>query len=138
MAFGPHLPREAEEWIAAYLNKRPPPLPFSFSLANLSSFTQKVLTLLAEIPFGTCITYKELAERVGNPNACRAVGTACGKNPYPLFIPCHRIVASNGIGGFSSNLEFKKYLLWHESCFPLRYNRRSKWNNNNSCKKLLT
>ncbi len=69
------------------------------------------------IPSGATMTYGAIAERVGS-NA-RAVGTACGKNPLPIVVPCHRIVAANGLGGFMGGkrddpLAIKRWLLTHE------------------------
>ena len=66
---------------------------------------------MIQIPYGETITYKELAEKVGSPNAFRAVGTTCGKNPLPIIIPCHRITSTNGLGGFTGGLDIKKFLL---------------------------
>ena len=80
-----------------------------------TDFTRAVWEGIAQIPLGKVWTYKELAEYIGNPKAVRAVGSACGKNPIPLIVPCHRVVAANGWGGFSGGtLEVKKMLLRHE------------------------
>ncbi len=68
----------------------------------LSAFSISVLRETARIPRGETRTYKQIAEAIGRPRACRAVGTALGKNPFPLKIPCHRVVRSDGkIGGYS-------------------------------------
>jgi len=75
-------------------------------------FQQTVWKRLQEIPYGQTISYAQLAKAVGNPKACRAVGSANGKNPIPILIPCHRVIASDGgIGGFASGLEHKIQLL---------------------------
>ena len=74
-------------------------------------FREKVYKKMIQIPYGETITYKELAEKVGSPNAFRAVGTTCGKNPLPIIIPCHRITSTNGLGGFTGGLDIKKFLL---------------------------
>lgn len=66
---------------------------------------------LCAIPFGTTLTYGELARRVENPGGSRAVGSANGKNPIPVVVPCHRVVAADGLGGFSGGLERKEALL---------------------------
>ena len=67
---------------------------------------------MQNIKYGSVATYGEIAKRIGNPKACRAVGNACNKNPLLLVIPCHRIIASNNkIGGFAGGEEIKKYLL---------------------------
>jgi O-6-methylguanine DNA methyltransferase len=60
------------------------------------------------------LTYGDVAARIGNPKAVRAVGTACGANPVPFVVPCHRVVGANSLGGFSSGIELKKMLLKKE------------------------
>ncbi|MBI2083373.1 MAG: MGMT family protein [Deltaproteobacteria bacterium] len=66
-----------------------------------SPFQKRVWRALLEIPRGEVRTYGWLAKTIGSPKACRAVGNALGKNPLAPHVPCHRIVASNGIGGYS-------------------------------------
>lgn len=78
-------------------------------------FQLRVWAELARIPYGATITYGELARRIGSPNACRAVGTANGRNALPIVVPCHRVVASNGLGGFGGGLQTKRILLGIES-----------------------
>ncbi len=83
-------------------------------LSALPAFHQRVLLAARNIPFGTTISYGELAREAGSPLASRAVGQALGKNPYPILIPCHRVFASGGkIGGFSAygGIDTKKKLL---------------------------
>ncbi len=63
------------------------------------------------IPKGNTLTYGELAKRIGNPGAVRAVGSACGSNPVPYFVPCHRVVGLTGLGGFAGGLALKRQLL---------------------------
>jgi len=78
-------------------------------------FQRRVWQELQKIPRGQAISYKELAARVGNPKASRAVGQANGRNPIPLIIPCHRVIAADGtLGGYSSGLDRKRWLLHHE------------------------
>lgn len=82
-----------------------------------SDFRKRVWKVMCEIPAGKTMTYGEVAERIGS--APRAVGGACGDNQIPLIIPCHRIVARNGIGGFMHTtgdieLGIKRWLLAHE------------------------
>lgn len=75
-------------------------------------FQRRVWQALREIPHGKTITYGELARRVGCSKGYRAVGNANGKNPLVIIQPCHRVIAANGaIGGFSSGIERKKFLL---------------------------
>ena len=77
-----------------------------------TGFQQAVWRALMQIPYGATQTYGELALRIGNPDASRAVGTACGRNPVPVLVPCHRVVASGGkLGGFSAGLSWKRTLL---------------------------
>ena len=76
-----------------------------------TEFQKQVWQALREIPYGHTDTYGGLAARIGRPKACRAVGSAAGKNPILLAIPCHRLLASDGLGGFSCGLERKKVLL---------------------------
>ncbi len=78
-----------------------------------TSFQQKVWKQLRKIPHGQTITYGQIAEKIGSPEAARAVGTACGANPLPLFIPCHRVIGSGGdLRGFGGGgVEIKKQLL---------------------------
>jgi methylated-DNA-[protein]-cysteine S-methyltransferase len=83
-------------------------------------FQRRVWQELRRIPRGQTISYKELAQRIGNPQACRAVGQANGRNPIPLIIPCHRVIAADGgLGGYSSGLERKRWLLRHEEAIWL-------------------
>lgn len=85
-----------------------------------TKFQKMVWQEIAKIPFGKTISYKELARRVGHPKSCRAVANACGANPHPVKIPCHRVIASDGsIGGFSLGVEKKIALLKKEGVtFP--------------------
>ena len=70
---------------------------------------------LRRIPWGQTISYGELARRAGNPKAYRAVGQANAVNPIPLIVPCHRVIAADGsLGGYSSGLDRKRWLLEHE------------------------
>ncbi len=74
-------------------------------------FQFKVLEAVSAIPYGSTATYGEIAERVGSPSAARAVGAACGANPIPLIIPCHRVVAAAGLGGYGGGPALKRKLL---------------------------
>lgn len=98
-------------FVAAVFSGKSTPPP---ALAKLSGteFQQQVWQAIAEIPFGQTKTYGELAQAIGRPRAVRAVGSACGRNPVPLFIPCHRVMGANAqIGGFSCGLPWKRLLL---------------------------
>ena len=74
-------------------------------------FQQEVWAELSRIPYGETISYGELARRVGRPSAPRAVGQANGRNPIPIIVPCHRVLAGNGIGGYGGGLKVKRALL---------------------------
>lgn len=75
-------------------------------------FQQSVWRALLAIPYGETRSYKDIAAAIGNPRACRAVGLANGRNPLAVFIPCHRVVGSNGkLTGFAGGLEVKSRLL---------------------------
>jgi len=81
-------------------------------LTTVTPFTREVLDALRDIPFGETVSYGELAARIGNENAARAVGGACGRNPVPIVVPCHRVLATNRrIGGFSARPSHKRDLL---------------------------
>jgi methylated-DNA-[protein]-cysteine S-methyltransferase len=66
---------------------------------------------LCKVPPGATVTYGELAAASGSPGAARAVGNVMATNPVPLFVPCHRVVATQGLGGFSGGLDVKRELL---------------------------
>ncbi|HEY3841851.1 MAG TPA: methylated-DNA--[protein]-cysteine S-methyltransferase [Acidimicrobiales bacterium] len=76
-----------------------------------TAFQRDVWNELSRIPYGVTISYGELARRVGRPKGPRAVGQANGKNPIPIIVPCHRVLASNGIGGYGGGLTMKRALL---------------------------
>jgi methylated-DNA-[protein]-cysteine S-methyltransferase len=84
-------------------------LPLAF---EGTKFQKSVWRQLQQIPYGETISYGELAKRVGNPKASRAVGSANGKNRIPIVVPCHRVIASGGkLGGFGGGLPTKQALL---------------------------
>ncbi len=81
-----------------------------------TDFQLRVWNALRAIPYGETVSYAQLAERIGNPKAVRAVGSANGSNPIPIIIPCHRVVGSNGsLTGFGGGLSTKRKLLELES-----------------------
>ena len=78
-------------------------------------FQQRVWQELKEIPYGTTWSYGQLAKRLGNPNASRAVGLANGQNPISILVPCHRVIGADGsLTGYGGGLERKQWLLTHE------------------------
>ncbi|MES9991490.1 MAG: methylated-DNA--[protein]-cysteine S-methyltransferase [Candidatus Thiodiazotropha sp.] len=102
--------------IQAYL--RDPRRAFDLQLQlDGTPFQRRVWNRLQQIPCGRTMTYGELAEKIGS--GARAVGNACRRNPCPLIVPCHRVVATTGLGGFAGErggekLEIKRWLLHHE------------------------
>ena len=75
-------------------------------------FQQKVWQALRNIPYGELVSYKTIAETIGNPKAVRAVGAANGKNPLPVIVPCHRVIGSDGsLTGFGGGLQTKQQLI---------------------------
>ena len=88
-----------------------PPLDWT----GTTDFQKSVWKAMLRIPLGKTKSYGEIAQAIGNPKAVRAVGGACGANPIPLLVPCHRVLAANNkIGGFSSGLDWKASLLERE------------------------
>ncbi len=88
-------------------------LAFELSLvAHGTEFQQRVWQALGTIPYATTISYGELARRIGNPNASRAVGLANGANPLSIIVPCHRVIGANGsLTGYGGGLKAKQHLL---------------------------
>ncbi len=85
-----------------------------------SPFQCSVWSELLKIPYGTTISYAELARRIGNPKAVRAVASANAANPISILVPCHRVIGSNRrLTGYAGGLDAKKYLLTLEGCTPV-------------------
>lgn len=76
-----------------------------------TEFQKSVWNELKKIPYGTTATYNEIAQRIGNPKSYRAVGNSNGRNPVSIIIPCHRVVAKIGLGGYGGGLWRKEWLL---------------------------
>ena len=107
------LPTEAPEeldaaMLAALLDQL---AAFPLDLEGTAPFTRLVWERMQRIPAGEALTYGELAAAVGNPRASRAVGQACATNPRLLIVPCHRVLAAEGLGGFALGLDWKRKLL---------------------------
>ena len=84
--------------------------------AKGTPFQQRVWRALCDIPYGETISYGELARRIGQPTASRAVGLANGQNPLSIVVPCHRVIGANGsVTGYGGGLPRKRWLLAHES-----------------------
>jgi methylated-DNA-[protein]-cysteine S-methyltransferase len=80
-----------------------------------SAFQRRVWAALRDIPYGETVSYGQLADRIGQPTASRAVGLANGRNPIGIIVPCHRVVGADGsLTGYGGGIERKRYLLAHE------------------------
>jgi methylated-DNA-[protein]-cysteine S-methyltransferase len=103
--------RELDEYFAG--ERRAFGVRADLSYADASRFPRRVLdTLVRDVPWGETVTYGELADMVGAPRAARAVGNVMAHNPVPIVIPCHRVVAAGGIGGYGvAGVETKRSLL---------------------------
>jgi methylated-DNA-[protein]-cysteine S-methyltransferase len=103
--------RQLDEYFAGHRRRFDVPLDRRLS----RGYRLAVLEELSRVPFGQTVSYKDLAERTGKPNASRAVGTAMATNPIPIVVPCHRVLRTGGaLGGYGGGLETKVWLLRHE------------------------
>ncbi len=112
--------REVVRMIQAYFEGKPigaPPWKWLHT-ADLTGLERAVLEATARIPYGGLRAYRDIALAAGRPKACRAVGNALGKNPFPILIPCHRVIRASGeIGGFGGGTALKKKLIALEARF---------------------
>lgn len=110
------VPNGIDQLIVDFFNGKKQKFDLSIlNLARLTEFSAKVLKQAYKIPRGKVATYSGLAAKVGNPRAARAVGTALANNPFPIIIPCHRVVLADGkLGQFGGGSEMKKQLLEKE------------------------
>lgn len=119
----PQLELIVNQWLDDYAQKKPSSLQIPLDWDLIPPFTRKVLIEISKIPFGEISTYGEIADRLDSPKAARAIGGACGRNPFLLFIPCHRVLdAKKGLRGFSAvgGIPLKKSLLAFENVhFPI-------------------
>lgn len=106
----PVLERAAKELFEYFSGKR---RVFSIPLYALGTeFQSKVWEFLKTIPYGETTSYADIARKIGNPKACRAVGGANNRNPLPIFVPCHRVVGKSGqLVGYAGGLEIKDFLI---------------------------
>lgn len=116
------LVKQAYEQIMQYLQQSTTPFSLQATVQG-TAFQQRVWQAIAAIPVGHTLTYGELAKKIGS--GPRAVANACGANTLPLVIPCHRVLAQNGIGGFmqgkQNSLKIKQWLLAHEGVQGYEY-----------------
>lgn len=108
--------RQVRKWLNAYFSGQAPTINPIILKPDVSPFRRQVLNILAEIPYGQTITYKEIASKLevknGRRTSARAVGGAVGHNPISILIPCHRVVGSDGaLTGYAGGIERKVGLL---------------------------
>jgi O-6-methylguanine DNA methyltransferase len=118
-----HVPDQVKPWheittqalLLALAGQEPKSLP-RLDMSSGTEFQQRVWSALRQISAGKTRSYAEIAEAIGNPKAVRAVGGACGANPIPVLVPCHRVLAAHRkLGGFSGGLHWKRALLEREA-----------------------
>ena len=114
--------REAKKQLFEYFERKRTDFHLPLHL-NGTPFQQAVWKVLEMIPYGTVLSYKEVAMRIGKPSACRAVGGAVGRNPMLIVLPCHRVIGTDGsLTGFSAETGIdlkKKLLLFENPNFPI-------------------
>lgn len=107
----PEPVRRAAAQLGEYLAGERRDFDVTLAAHTATAFQREVWDALRAIPFGEVRTYAEVAARVGRPGASRAVGNANHANPWPIVVPCHRVVAANGLGGYGGGDEVKRFLL---------------------------
>ena len=109
------LRRQLDEYFAG--SRRSFDVPIDWSLSH--GFTQRILQAIWAIPFGETSNYRDVAAAAGNARATRAAGNACGANPIPIVVPCHRVLRTGGgLGGYTGGVEKKQTLLTLEGVLP--------------------
>jgi methylated-DNA-[protein]-cysteine S-methyltransferase len=120
---GPENPDQITEWTKTQLNEYFHGTRTSFNIPLFldgSEFESRVWSALQEIPFGTTTSYKSLAQQIARPKSMQAVGSANGKNPIAVIVPCHRVIGHDGdLKGYAGGIERKKWLLKHENSLLL-------------------
>lgn len=112
------ISKHGKEQLQAYFSKERTQFELPLQL-NGTDFQNKVWKTLKDIPFGKTISYLQLAKNLGDPKCIRAAGTANGKNPFAIVVPCHRVIGSNGeLVGYAGGLWRKRWLLEHEQQLP--------------------
>ena len=107
----PSEPSRLAEEIAAYLEGGAPCPEAELDMSECTDFQKQIYALVQAIPRGKTGTYGQVAERAGKPGAARAVGRAMATNPFAVLVPCHRVVAKKGLGGYLWGTEMKEKLL---------------------------
>ncbi len=119
-AAGRRLAEQARQELVEYLGGKRAFFSVPVDLSEVPDFQRRVLETARTIPFGEARPYAWVAQRIGHPRAVRAVGTALGRNPVPLILPCHRVWRSDGgLGGYLFGVEIKSRLLQLERTTPV-------------------
>ena len=109
------------ERLRIYFGGHKAAFPDKLDLSSATAFQREVWEITRLIPYGETRSYAWVAEQIRKPGAARAVGQALGRNPLPIIVPCHRVLASDsGLGGFSGGIEMKRYLLHLEGSASVR------------------
>lgn len=117
----PDLFDDLMERFRGYFNGHQTTFPDKLDLSGATTFQRQVWQATRLIPCGETRSYAWVANQIGRPRAVRAVGQALGRNPLPVIVPCHRVVASDGkLGGFTGGLEMKRLLLWLEATSTIK------------------
>jgi methylated-DNA-[protein]-cysteine S-methyltransferase len=111
---GNGLAKEASHQVTEYFDGSRPDIDLPVDHASASLFQVRIRETVKAVPAGETRTYGEIADAAGYPGAARAVGTVMRDNPVQLAVPCHRVVASDGLGGFGGREDLKVWLLDHE------------------------
>ena len=123
-----HSPDRFEDLVErfkAYIKGHHVDFPDKLDLSGATSFQRAVWQAAKRIPYGQTRSYGWIAGQIGKPEAARAVGQALGKNPLPIIIPCHRVLAGDGrLGGFTGGLDMKRYLLSLENPEPALFEKQ--------------
>jgi methylated-DNA-[protein]-cysteine S-methyltransferase len=106
----PEVHSDLAEEIAAYLESSASRPEVQLDMSQCSEFKRRIYEVVQAIPRGETMTYGEIADAAGCPGAARAVGQAMACNPFAILVPCHRVIAKNGLGGFAWGLELKEKL----------------------------
>jgi len=107
---GGAINKKAEKEMKSYLDGKLTKFTIKLDIHG-TPFQQRAMRKIGSIPYGKTATYGEIARSLGNPGAARAVGSVNARNPLPIIIPCHRVLAVNGLGGYAGGLHLKRYLL---------------------------
>jgi methylated-DNA-[protein]-cysteine S-methyltransferase len=107
---GGAINKKAEGQLKKYLDGKLKRFDLKLDIQG-TSFEKRALAKVAGIPYGETLTYGQIASKIGQPAAARAVGSANAKNRLPLIIPCHRVVAADGLGGYGGGVPMKRRLL---------------------------